>query len=87
MVNRMVRRKVCVFEMNGLRAICDLSRRDRVRNVRIREICNWNKSLVTRVEQGVLKWFGHVNRMDDKRLARKLFVSEVVGERGRGRPR
>ena len=87
MVNRMVRRKVCVFEMNGLRAICDLSRRDRVRNVRIREICNWNKSLVTRVEQGVLKWFGHVNRMDDERLARKLFVSEVVGERGRGRPR
>src|SRR5215469_9483305 len=51
-----------VFEMNGLRSMCEVSIRDRVRNVRIRERCGWERGLVTRYEQSVLKWYGHVMR-------------------------
>ena len=51
-----------VFEMKGLRSMCGMSIRDRVRNVRIRERCGWERELVCRYDQNVLKWYGHVIR-------------------------
>ena len=35
-----------VFEMKGLRSMCGVSLRDRVRNVRIREICGGGKRFI-----------------------------------------
>ena len=40
-----------------------------------------------RVDRKVLKWFGHVERMGDERLTKKVYKSEVGGERPVGRPR
>ena len=68
-LNARKRKKVEVFEMKGLRAVCGISRRERVRNVRIRELCSWRRSLVGRAEQSMLRWFGHVCRMNGERLA------------------
>ena len=39
------------------------------------------------MDQRVLRWFGHVERMDECHLARKLFKVEVSVGRVRGRPR
>ena len=86
-MNATTRRRVEVFEMNGLRAICKLRRVDRVRNNRIKEMCEWKKSMTERAEQGVLRWFGHLIRMNEERIVKKVFNSEVDGERGRGRPK
>ena len=44
-----------VFEMKDLRSICGISLRDRIRNERIRERCRWDKSLIGRYEQSILK--------------------------------
>ena len=85
--NEKVRKRLDVIEMKALRMICGVSRRDRVRNVRIREICGWNRSLVERCQQGILKWFGHIVRMGEDRLVKKLFESKVGGNMGRGRPK
>ena len=38
-------------------------------------------------DQRVLRWFGHVERMDDYRMARMVLMAEVSGGRVRGRPR
>jgi len=86
-LNARKRKKVEVFEMKGLRAVCGVSRRDRVRNVRIKEQCAWGRGMIERAEQSMLRWFGHVCRMNDGRLAKKVLISEVEGVRGRGRPR
>ena len=43
--------------------------------------------LASRADQRVLRWFGHVERMDDSRMARRALVAEVSGGRVRGRPR
>ena len=40
------------------------------------------RELASRADQRVLRWFGHVERMDDYRMARR-----VSGGRVRGRPR
>ena len=34
-----------------------------------------------------MRWFGHVERMDDYRMARKVLMAEVGGGRVRERPR
>ena len=54
---------------------------DRVRNeeLRRRAVIEWE--LASRVDQEVLRWFGHVERMDVYRLARRVFTAEV--SRGR----
>lgn len=45
------------------------------------------KALSKRVDERVLGWFGHVERMYDERMTKKVYVSEVKGTRARGRPR
>ena len=40
-----------------------------------------------RVDQRVLIWFGHVERMDEARVARRMLMAEVRGGRVRSRPR
>ena len=34
-----------------------------------------------------MRWFGHVERMDENRMARRVLMAEVSGRRVRGRPR
>ena len=43
--------------------------------------------LASRTDQRVLRWFGHVERMDDYRMARRVLMAEVSGGRVRGRSR
>ena len=42
---------------------------------------------MSRADQRVLRWFGHVERMDEYRMARRLLMAEVSGGWVRGRPR
>ncbi|KAL7647978.1 UNVERIFIED_CONTAM: hypothetical protein RMT77_001594 [Armadillidium vulgare] len=51
MVNAQVKKRLNVFEMKGLRAICGLRREDKIRNERIREICGWRRGLVDRAKE------------------------------------
>ena len=40
------------------------------------------------VDQCVLRWFGHVERMDDEKcMAKRVVISDIEGNRCRGRPR
>ena len=49
---------------------------------------SWNRKGVSELSnQRVLRWFGHVERMDEYRMARWVLMAEVSGRRERGRPR
>ena len=39
------------------------------------------------VDMNVLRWFGHVERMDDGRLLKRVMNARVDGRNARGRPR
>jgi hypothetical protein len=39
------------------------------------------------VERSQLRWYGHVNRMDDKRIVKRVREARETGKRPRGRPR
>ena len=76
------RRKLEVLEMGCLRSMCRLTLRDRVRNEEVRRRAGVERKLSSRVDQSVLRWFGHMERMDDGRLAKRVMNSEVDGNRG-----
>ena len=80
------RNKLDVAEMNCLRSICGVTRRDRVRNEVVRQRVGVHEKLSKRIDRKVLKWFGHVERMGSERLTKRVYMSEVGGRRGRGRP-
>ena len=60
---------------------------DRVPNARIRELCGVMKGLDERIGVGVLRWFGHVERIDRDRIAKRVYVGECAGSRSMGSPR
>ena len=60
---------------------------DRVKNEQVRRRAGIEMELASRAEQGVLRWFGHVERMDDYRMARRVLNAEVSDGRVRGRSR
>ena len=81
------RRKVNVLEMKSLRSLVGVSRMDRVRN---EEVC-WRdeikREFASRADQRVLRWFWHVERMDEYRITRRVLMAEVSGGRVRLSPR
>ena len=46
--------------------------------------CGKNSSESQRIDQGVLRWVGHVEKMGDERMAKREYESDVRGVRRRG---
>ena len=59
---------------------------DTVMNEEVRRRAGIERELASRADQRVLRWFGHVERMDECRMAMRVLMEEVSGGRVRGRP-
>ena len=81
------RQKLNVFEMKCLRSMAGVSRIDRVRNEDVRQRTGVEIDLARRVDMSVLRWFGHVERMDNECLLKRVMNASVNGRGARGRPR
>lgn len=81
------KRRLDVLEMNCLRSMVGVTRMDRIRNEEVRRRTGVVRELSSRVDQRVLRWFGHMERMSEERLVKKVMNSEVIGRRARGRPK
>ena len=60
------RQKLNVFELKCLRSVIGVSWLDRVKNVVVRARTGVRRELAARVDMYVLRWFGHVERMDNE---------------------
>ena len=81
------RQKLNVFEMRCLRSMAGVSRIDRVRNEVVRQRTGVGIELARRVDMNVLRWFGHVERMENECLLKRVMNARVNGRGARGRPR
>jgi hypothetical protein len=63
------------------------SRKEKVRNVTIREVMEVGKNILEVIEEKRIRWFGHVKRMPGNRLPLKILEWEPEGTRRRGRPK
>ena len=73
-------------EMDFWRRSAGISRRDHVRNERVREIMDAKETIVHEIMTKQLVWYGHVQRMADDRLPKKILEYVPPGRRRRGRP-
>ena len=45
------------------------------------------RGLDERIDGGILRWFGHMERIENDRIPRRLYVGECAGSHSVGRPR
>ena len=73
--------------MDNFRGLLGIRRMYIVSNARIRELCGVTKGVGKRINEGVLRGFGHMERMENYRSAKKGFVGECAGSCSVGSPR
>ena len=71
-------------QMNNFRGLLDIRRMDIVQNARIRKLCGVTKRLDETIDEGVLLWFGHVERMENDRIVKRVYVGKCAGSRSVG---
>ena len=74
-----------VNEMRMLRWMCGVTRRDKIRNDHIRGTTRVVQAS-KKISEKRLKWYGHVSRMKDEHIVRRMLDVEIPGKRRRGRP-
>ena len=79
------RYRITAVNMDKLKGLLSIRRMDRVPNAWIKVLCGVTKEVDERLDEGLLRWFGHVERMKD-RIAQRVYVEECAGSRTAGRP-
>ena len=73
--------------MDNLRGLLGIKRIDRVPNELIRELCGVAKGVDERIDESVLRWVGHIERLENDRISKRMYIGECVGSRSIGRLR
>ena len=76
-----------VVQMDSLRGLLGIRKIDKVPNTRIRQLCRVTRGIGEKIDEGVLRWFEHMERMENDRIAKRVYVGECVVSRSVGRPR
>ena len=71
-----------VNEMRMLRWMCGVTRRDKIRNAHIRGTPRVVQASKKITEKG-LKWYGHVRRMKEEHIVRRMLDVNIPGKRRR----
>jgi hypothetical protein len=81
------RRRINVTEMGVLRRSARTSKLDRKTNEYIREKMEVPYTILDEITRKQLIWYGHVKRMNPKRLPKIMINWKPEGRKKRGRPR
>ena len=74
------RRNVNILEMKYLRSLVRVSPMHRVRSEGVHRRAGIDRELASRADQRVLRWFGHVERMDEYRIGRRVLMALSIGD-------
>lgn len=69
--------------MSYLRVMCGMNIMKRIWNLEIKS-CGITRSITSRAEKGLLKWFGPLKGMKQNRMTRRVYEYHVEGRRGWG---
>ncbi|KAL1447748.1 hypothetical protein WDU94_000621 [Cyamophila willieti] len=72
--------------MRMLHWVCRLTRKDRVRNEKIRETVKVGP-LGKKIQESRIRWFGHVERRNKSYISKRVEKIVIEGKRRRGRPK
>ena len=72
--------------MGNLRSLLGVKRMNKVPNARMRQMCGVTEDVDEKIDEGVFRWFGHVERVQRDRIVKRVYVGECAGSRSLGRP-
>ena len=75
------------MEIKWPRTMSGVTKWDRIPNERMHGRTGVKSKLSYRAEQGGLRWCGHMERMDDGRMTKRVMNSEAEGTKSRDRPK
>ena len=81
------KKKLLAMEMGCWRRCCRRTLLDRIRNEDIRTEMNIDTNILDTINAKRLRWYGHVNRMNETRLPKKILKWTPPQRRKRGRPK
>ena len=67
--------------MDSLRGLVGIRRMNKVLNACIRQLCQVTKGVSEKIDEGVLQRFSHVQRMENDRIAKRVYVGESAVSR------
>ena len=68
------RSRIRAVQMDNFRGLLGVMRMNRAPNARSRELCGVPKGF----DENVVRWFGHIERMENDRIAKRVYVGESV---------
>ena len=60
--------RIRALQMDDLRGLLGIRRVDKIPNARISQLCGLTKGVNVKIDEGVLRWLGHVERMENYRI-------------------
>ena len=66
-------------QINNLRGLLGIRRMNKVLNARIKVLCGMTKGVYEKIDKGVIWWFDDVKRMENYRIAKRMYVVEWAG--------
>jgi hypothetical protein len=81
------KRWVEATEMDAMRRSSGISRKDRIRNVTIRQQIGLEETIIKEIEKKQLIWYGHIQKLAEERLPRIALRWMPKQKRARGRPK
>jgi len=79
--------KLNSIEIDFWRRSARISRQNKIRNIMIKQKMNVVRSLLDDIRTKQLQCYGHVQRMEEGRLPKKVMKWSTPGRRKRGRPK
>ena len=73
--------------MDNFRGLLGIRRMAKVSGARIRHLCGVMKGVDERINEGVLQWLGHGERVEKDKIPLRVYVGECAGSRSEGRTR
>ena len=87
MIWREERFRIRAIQMDNLKGLVSITRMNKFPNARIKQLCGVTKAVAEKIDEGVLLWFDHEERMENDRIANRVYVGECAGSCSVGRPR
>ena len=78
--------RIEVNEMRMLRWMCGVTRKDKIRNEHIRGTTKVAQAS-RKITERRLKWYGHVMKMEEDHVVKRVMTKAIPGKRKRGRPK
>ena len=73
------RSRIRAVQRDSLRGLLGIRRMDKDPKARLRELCGVTKVVDERINEGVLQWFSHVERRENDRIAKRVYVGKCAG--------